>query len=226
MVMKFFGSKKEEKKEAPPEPKLDMNNREQLREMEKDLKRKLQKEVREIDRAVLKNDMQQKKCENDLKKALKDSNDKAIHAIYAKQVGQCRKMKQRLLLNKVKLNGMMYSIESMFTNMKMAKMMGDTSEVIKQMNGLMNVKELNNTMKDVQKQMMQFGLMNEMVEDAMGAMDEDADVDMDEKDLDQIIDSVKNPEKYKSKEPGMNIAADSNQDADLDDLQSQLNNLA
>ena len=61
--------------------------------------------------------MQQKKCENDLKKALKDSNDKAIHAIYAKQVGQCRKMKARLLTNKVKMNGMMYSIESMFSKL-------------------------------------------------------------------------------------------------------------
>ena len=59
--------------------------------------------------------MQQKRCEADLKKALKDSNDKAVHAIYAKQVGQCRKMKQRLLTNKVKMNGMMYSIESMFS---------------------------------------------------------------------------------------------------------------
>lgn len=39
--------------------------------------------------------------------------------------------------------------------MKMAKMMGDTSEVIKQMNSLMNVKELNGTMKEMQKQMMQ-----------------------------------------------------------------------
>lgn len=53
MVMRLFGSKKEEKKEAPPEPKLDMNNKEQIREVEKDFKRKLQKEIREIDRAIL-----------------------------------------------------------------------------------------------------------------------------------------------------------------------------
>ena len=56
MVMRMFGSKKEEKKEAPVEPKIDMNNKEQVREMEKDLKRKMQKEVREIDRAVLSKD--------------------------------------------------------------------------------------------------------------------------------------------------------------------------
>mmetsp|Transcript_1650 Transcript_1650/g.1759 ORF Transcript_1650/g.1759 Transcript_1650/m.1759 type:complete len:227 (-) Transcript_1650:108-788(-) len=226
MVMRIFGSKKEEKKEAPPEPKVDMNNKEQLREMEKEMKRKIQKEIREVDRAILKNDMQQKKCENDLKKALKDSNDRAIHAIYAKQVGQCRKMKARLLNNKVKMTGMMYSIESMFTNMKMAKMMSATSDVIKQMNSLMNVKELNGTMKEIQKSMMQFGLMNEMVEDAMSAMDDDVDTDMNDGDLDQIIDSVKNPEKYKNKEPGMNIPADTNDNDDLDELQNQLKNMA
>lgn len=124
--------------------------------------------------------------------------------------------------------------------MKMAKMMGDTSEVIKQMNSLMNVKELTGTMKDIQKSMMQFGLMNEMVEDAMGVMDDDADVDMDErvsnmklnvsnlflKELDQIIDSVKNPEKYKQKDAGLIISADQNADDDLDDLQNQLRNMA
>lgn len=59
--------------------------------------------------------MQQKRCEADLKKALKDSKDRAVHAIYAKQVAQCRRMKGRLLTNKVKMNGMMYSIESMFS---------------------------------------------------------------------------------------------------------------
>lgn len=118
--------------------------------------------------------------------------------------------------------------------------MGDTSEVIKQMNSLMNVKELTGAMKDIQKSMMQFGLMNEMVEDAMGVMDDDADVDMDErvsnmklnvsnlflKELDQIIDSVKNPEKYKQKDAGLIISADQNADDDLDDLQNQLRNMA
>lgn len=55
-MMKIFGSKREDKqKEVPPEPKLDLNNREQVREIEKDFKRKLQKEIREIDRAILSN---------------------------------------------------------------------------------------------------------------------------------------------------------------------------
>lgn len=57
MVMRFFGSKKEEQKQEvpPPQPKLDMNNKEMIRETEKEFKRKLQREVREIDRSVMSN---------------------------------------------------------------------------------------------------------------------------------------------------------------------------
>jgi len=59
--------------------------------------------------------------------------------------------------------------------MRMTKILGDTSAVVKQINGLMNVKEMTQTMKDIQKSMMQFGLMNEMVDDVMGEMDGDVD---------------------------------------------------
>lgn len=57
----------------------------------------------------------------------------------------------------------------------MTKILGDTSGLVKQINGLMNVKEMTTTMKDIQKSMMQFGLMNEMVDDAMATMDEDGE---------------------------------------------------
>lgn len=132
MVMKMFGSKKELQKEVQPiQPKLDPSNRDQIREVEKEFKRKLQKEIREIDRSNLSNfpsllyklknsipignDMQQKKCEADLRKALKETNDRSVHALYAKQIAQCRKMRQRLFNNKTKMTGMMYSITNLFS---------------------------------------------------------------------------------------------------------------
>jgi len=37
----------------------------------------------------------------------------------------------------------------------MTKVLGDTSGLVKQINGLMNVKEMTQTMKDIQKSMMQ-----------------------------------------------------------------------
>jgi len=58
--------------------------------------------------------MAQKKAEAELKKALQTSKDKSILTIYAKQVAQCRRQKARLLNNKAKVQGLVFSLESMF----------------------------------------------------------------------------------------------------------------
>jgi len=215
---KFFGSKKEQV--PPPKPTVDMNNKEQLRQMEKDYKRQLQREMRELDRGLLQNDMGQKKAETELKKAIKESKDKSILTIYAKQVAQTRKQKARILNNKAKLQGLIFSIDTMFANMKMTKVLGDTSGLVKQINGLMNVKEMTGTMKDIQKSMMQFGLMNDMVDDVMESMDGD-EVDMEDTDLDKIIDSVQHPEKQKNTER-QNPALDH----EFNDIEKKLNELS
>ena len=55
-----------------------------------------------------------RKAETELKKALKESKDRSVHAIYAKQVAQCRRQKTRILNNKAKVQGLVFSIESMF----------------------------------------------------------------------------------------------------------------
>ena len=49
-----------------------------------------------------------------MKKAIKEKQDKAVLKIYAGQIAQSRKMKQRMLLNKAKIQGLIYSIQSMF----------------------------------------------------------------------------------------------------------------
>ena len=54
MVMKaLFGSKKEEPRPQPVQPKLDLNNKEKMKEVERDYSKQLQKEMREIDRQIL-----------------------------------------------------------------------------------------------------------------------------------------------------------------------------
>lgn len=126
-MKKLFGSKKQQ--EVPAQPAVDMNNKDQLKEMERNYKKQLQREMRELERGVLRkipslwiphitllldNDMTQKKAEAELKKALQTTKDRSIHTIYAKQVAQCRRQKTRLLNNKAKVQGLIFSIESMF----------------------------------------------------------------------------------------------------------------
>jgi len=102
--------------------------------------------------------------------------------------------------------------------------MGDTSQILTQINGIMNIKEMQGTMKDIQKSMMQFGIINEMVDDAMGTMDDDMD-DMEDTDLDRIIDSVKNPEKYKNTNNNQQQEQQIKNN-DVDDLEAKLKALS
>lgn len=221
----LFGSKKEEKPQpVPTQPKLDPNNKEQLKEIEKTYRTQLQKETREIERQILHNDFAEKKIQAELKKAVKEKQDKAVLRIYAGQVAQCRKMKQRLLTNKAKIQGLIYSMQSMFANMRMTQVLAGTNDVIKQISGLMNVKEMNKTMQELQKSMMQFGLINEMVEDAMENLDEDSSADTNDKELDDIIDSVAQPVGTKIVHQGAH-AEENKDDDDIMDLQNRLNNL-
>ena len=54
MVMKaLFGSKKEEIKPQPVKPTLDLNNKEKMKETEREYSKQLQREMREIDRQIL-----------------------------------------------------------------------------------------------------------------------------------------------------------------------------
>jgi len=225
MVMKaLFGSKKEEKPQpVPTQPTIDMNNKDQLKDVEKGYRTQLQKEMREIERQIIHNDFAEKKVNAELKKAVKDKQDKAILRIYAGQVAQCRKMKGRLLTNKAKIQGLIYTMQSMFANMRMTKVLSGTNDVIKQISGLMNVKEMNKTMQEIQKSMMQFGLINEMVEDAMENLDDDSSADTNENELDAIIDSVKQPAGTLINH---NVHVEENkEDEDISDLQARLNNL-
>jgi len=132
-------------------------------------------------------------------------------------------MKGRLLMNKAKIQGLIYSIQSMFANMRMTQVMAGTSDVLKQISGLMNIKEMNKTMQELQKSMMQFGLINEMVEDAMENMDGDADTDTNENELDDIIASVEKP--IGTKIVAQNQAEEHKDDNDLMELENRLNNL-
>jgi len=66
----LFGSKKEEKPQpVPTQPTIDMNNKDQLKDVEKGYRTQLQKEMREIERQIIHNDFAEKKSQRRVKKS-------------------------------------------------------------------------------------------------------------------------------------------------------------
>lgn len=58
-------------------------------------------------------------------------------------------------MNKYKVQNLIYSLDGVFSNIKMANIMGQTSGLMKEINQCMNIKEMNQTMMELQKEMMQ-----------------------------------------------------------------------
>lgn len=221
--MNYIGSSRTEER-RPENTKFDPSNRELLKEIEKDYRKKLQKELREIERCIIQNDYTTKRAESDLLKVLQTSNDRSVHVAYAKQVLQCRNLRARLIHNRSKLQALVYSLESLFTNMRMTRLMGDTSLVLKQINSLMNIKDMQNTIRDIQRSLMQFGIVNELMDEA-GQLHDDLE-DMSEAEIDKIIDSVQNPDKYKD---STNVRLNPNAikiDNSLDNFEAQFKELS
>lgn len=162
-----------------------------------------------------------KQAEKKLNTAVKKKEDKSIQKMYAKNVLQARGGHERLMKHKTRLQDVQYSIDDLFTNVKMTKTMGNAASIMKKVNGLTNIKEITQITTSLQTNMNKMGIMGEMVEDAMDDMEDDTvgdDVAVDNL-LNDIQDKV-DPEKKKVRDGGL-----MNQEAESDNIDDMLNDL-
>ncbi|CAK63923.1 unnamed protein product (macronuclear) [Paramecium tetraurelia] len=224
--MNFFGSKKAQA--PPPEPKLQSMTKEELRDKQRSMNKELQKEMREIERQNFQIEQARKKAEDLLQKEIKkgDKADKFIKQTYAKQVITCQKQKERNLLNKGKIQNVMYGIDNMFANIKMAQAMGCISNVMKDINKLMNIKEISATMQDLQKEMMKMGIVQEQMDDAMENMNDDVDLGDMQSQADDLIYQIESQQAGPNKQlPQQQQMKQQEANQDLDDFEKKLQQL-
>ena len=72
--------------------------------------------------------------------------DRHVKAIFAKQITQCDKQKGRYLGQKAQIQSMSFNLDAQLSMMSMASTMGQAGQVMKQMNQLMNIKEIQKDM--------------------------------------------------------------------------------
>lgn len=201
-----------------------------LNEKEKEMKKKVRGQVREIDRNILKSDSQIKKCELELKKAIQSKKDRAIQTVYAKNVLQAQKGKEKQLAMKGKVQAVEYGLTHAFANIRMGSIMTNAGGLMKDINQLLNIPEMSKTMTEMQMGLEQLGIVNEMVDDNMeNLLDEDVDADSKVDDLiDNITQQVQGGPGKKvtipQNAPNV-IAPQNNADDDLESLEAKLASL-
>ena len=210
----FFGKKK---KEAPKPKTLDQMSNEELKAFQKNMKKELRQSMRALDRNIFDSERTLKEAQRDLEKKVKEGADRNVLRMYAQNVVKARQGRDKHKVNRTKVQSVEFSINQMVMNVKMAKVTGQAGKIMGQVNGMMNIQEINKNMMNLQQQFEKHGIIAEMMDDALDMEDDLSDVDEAVDNLLDSIDQKVNPKKVKNK-----TQTDTNPQENLDD---QIKNL-
>ena len=112
-----------------------------MKERERQMKKRLMKETRELDREIFKLESMKKQAQDKLKKEIAKGPkaDNFSKKTFARQLLQCQKNMDRYSVNKAKIKNLEYQIDNFMANAKMAQVMGATGQLMAQVNQKINI---------------------------------------------------------------------------------------
>lgn len=144
--------------------------------------RKMKGEVRTIEREIQNIEREEAKVKKEIKIAAKQGNIKGAQML-AKEIVRSHKAKDRMYMTRTQLNSVQMELQSQVATMKLADTLKSSTQVMQHMTKLMSIPQLRETMKELQKEMLKAGLIDEMVSDSMDMLD---DEDMEEATQDEV----------------------------------------
>lgn len=126
-----------------------------------------------------------------MKKSLKEAakkNDKDVCLILAKEVIRARKAVNRIHASKAQLNSVMMSMNHQLATLKLAGSLQRSTEVMKSMQQLIKIPEVAQTMRDLSKEMMRAGIIEEMLDDTMEGLDDQEELEEEaQEEVDKVL---------------------------------------
>ncbi|XP_058808359.1 charged multivesicular body protein 3 [Phymastichus coffea] len=147
---------------------------------------KLRKEGYQIDRQVRAIQREEEKVKKTLKEAAK-KGDKDVCKILAKEVIRARKACQKLHTSKAHLNSVTLQMKNQLATIRVAGSLSKSTEVMQAMQALVKVPEVATTMRDLSKEMMKAGIIEEMMDETMDSMEDSEEV---EEAADEEVDKI------------------------------------
>ncbi|XP_023322141.1 charged multivesicular body protein 3 isoform X1 [Eurytemora carolleeae] len=169
-MMGIFGKSK------PVDPK------EQVNEWTK----KIRKEGYNIDRQINGIKREELKVTRSLKEAAK-KGDKDVCLILAKEVVHARKSVNKLYTAKANLNSIQLQMKGQLATLKVTGALQTSTEVMKSMQSLVRLPEIQKTMQELSREMMKAGILEEMVEDTMEGLEGEEEEDAAQEEIDKIL---------------------------------------
>ena len=175
------------------------------REQVKEWNRKLRRERNSLERQINQIKREEQKAMSAIKEATK-RNDSASMRLLAKEVMGARRAVTRITTAKANISSVESQLTHQASQLRIAGCLQQSSDVMISMNNLIRVPEINVTMRELSREMMKAGILEEMIEDALDpALDPLIDEDQE---IDKIIEEVggHGDKKEKLEDHGKSIA--------------------
>ncbi|KAL0969062.1 hypothetical protein UPYG_G00222190 [Umbra pygmaea] len=193
---------------------------------------KIRKEMRVIDRQI--RDIQRE--EEKVKRSIKDAAKKGhrdVCVILAKEMIQSKRAISKLYASKAQMNSVLLSMKNQLSVLRVAGALQKSTEVMKAMQNLVKIPEIQGTMRELSKEMMKAGVIEEMLEDTFESMEDDDMEEAAEEEVDKILFEItagalgKAPSKVTDALPVMEppaeqAASEDETEEDIEEMQSRL----
>ncbi|XP_075874215.1 charged multivesicular body protein 3 isoform X2 [Nelusetta ayraudi] len=195
--------------------------------------RKIRREMRELDRQIRAIQREQDKVKRSIKDAAK-KGQKDVCVVLAKEVIQSKRAVNKLYATKAHMNSVMLGMKNQCAVLRIAGALQKSTEVMKAMQNLVKVPEIQATMRELSKEMTKAGIMEEMLEDTFESMEDGEDMEEEaEEEVDKILFEItagalgKAPVKVTDALPEMEpsgamAASDEEAEEDIEEMQSRL----
>ncbi|XP_036407867.1 charged multivesicular body protein 3 [Megalops cyprinoides] len=194
---------------------------------------KIRKEMRVIDRQI--RDIQRE--EEKVKRSIKDAAKKGqrdVCGVLAREMIQSRRAVSKLHTSKAHMNSVLLSMKNQLSVLRVAGALQKSTEVMKAMQSLVKIPEIQATMRELSKEMMKAGIIEEMLEDTFDSMEDEEEMEeAAEAEVDKILFEItagalgKAPSKVTDALPevepqGATAASEDEAEEDIEEMQSRL----
>ncbi|QLL34270.1 hypothetical protein HG536_0G01290 [Torulaspora globosa] len=158
------------------------------KEQHKIIKSTLRRNGRSIDKSLRDLSILQNKTQQLIKRAAKKNDVKTVR-LYAKELHAINKQYSRMYTSKAQLESVGMKIEEAFRMRTLSNQMADSTGLMREVNSLVRLPQLQGTMIELEKELMKAGIISEMVDDTMEAVqDQDEELDEEvEKEVNRIV---------------------------------------
>ncbi|KAF8314755.1 vacuolar sorting protein VPS24 [Clavulina sp. PMI_390] len=147
---------------------------------------KLRQESRQLDREMSRMQMAADKTKKELKVLAKRGDTKNARTL-AKEIVRTKKVQDRMAVSKARLGSIGIQLQNQLALVKVTGSLQKSTEIMKLTNSVINLPQISAAMREMSMEMTKAGIMEEMVEETLEAVDDDEEL---EEEADAEVDKV------------------------------------